>query len=42
LYTKERFGNCRIRVVYKCKDAKSNSELVKLSGMGFREENDGG
>ena len=25
LYKKERFGNCQIRVVYKCKDAKSNS-----------------
>ena len=25
LYKKERFGNCQIRVVYRCKDAKSNS-----------------
>ena len=25
LYKKERFGNCQIRVVYKCKDSKSNS-----------------
>jgi hypothetical protein len=25
LYRKERFGNCQIRVVYRCKDAKSNS-----------------
>jgi hypothetical protein len=25
LYTKERFGDCQIRVVYRCKDAKSNS-----------------
>jgi hypothetical protein len=25
LYKKERFGNCQIRIVYKCKDAKSNS-----------------
>jgi hypothetical protein len=25
LYQKERFGNCQIRVVYKCKDSKSNS-----------------
>src|SRR5262249_18714383 len=24
LYTKERFGNCQIRVVYKCNDAKSS------------------
>jgi hypothetical protein len=25
LYTKERFGDCQIRVVYKCKDARSNA-----------------
>src|SRR4051812_37665696 len=25
LYTKEKFGNCQIRVVYRSKDAKSNS-----------------
>ena len=25
VYTKERLGNCRIRVVYRCKDAKSNA-----------------
>src|SRR5262245_12472370 len=25
LYQKEKFGNCQIRIVYKCKNAKSNS-----------------
>jgi hypothetical protein len=25
LYRREKFGNCQIRVVYKCKDAKSNA-----------------
>src|SRR5262245_52829228 len=25
LYRKEKFGNCQIRVVFKCKEAKSNS-----------------
>jgi hypothetical protein len=25
LYTKEKFGNCQIRVVFKCKDARSNA-----------------
>src|SRR5438309_1877167 len=25
LYTQEKFGDCEIRVVYRCKDAKSNS-----------------
>ena len=25
VYTKERLGNCKLRVVYRCKDAKSNA-----------------
>jgi Domain of Unknown Function (DUF1080) len=36
LYEKERFGNCQIRVVYRCKDSKSNSgvfvRLVDIDG----------
>src|SRR5262249_4680411 len=33
LYKKEQFGNCQIRVVYRCKDARSNSGVfVRIDG----------
>jgi len=33
VYRKERFGNCRIRIVFKCKEAKSNAGVyVRIAG----------
>lgn len=35
LYKKEKFGDCQIRVVYKCKDARSNSGVFIRIGDGI-------
>jgi hypothetical protein len=37
LYEKERFGNCQIRVVYRCKDSKSNSGVFVRIDEGILE-----
>jgi hypothetical protein len=38
LYNKERFGNCQIRVVFKCKDSKSNSGVFVRVDEGVLEK----
>jgi hypothetical protein len=38
LYRKERFGNCQIRVVYRCKDGKSNSGVFVRIDDGILEK----
>jgi hypothetical protein len=38
VFKKERFGNCQIRVVFKCKDPKSNSGVIVRMADGIREQ----
>jgi len=38
VYQKERFGNCQIRVVFKCKDAKSNAGVYVRIADGILEQ----
>jgi hypothetical protein len=38
VYWKEKFGNCQIRVVFKCKDAKSNAGLFLRIDDGVRDQ----
>src|SRR5687767_4078538 len=40
LYRKERFGNCQIRVVFRCKDAKSNAGVFVRIDDGILERVD--
>jgi hypothetical protein len=40
LYTKERFGNCQIRVVFRCRDQKSNAGVFVRMDDGVLEHRD--